>query len=331
MQLQSVRDLKLEVALDVFAPHLNDLIHRSTLPTLDRLRLPAFPIDVGIGIGIGIGRRPGEFSLAVRVKKRIPPLEALLQRIIALANNEVNILETGEIRPFNGAPNVTQLQSVCRPLIIGCSVGHVTATAGTLGLIALHTKTNRTVFVSNSHVLAHSGNAKAGDAITQPGRIDGGTVAIGALLDFAPLKTTGSNNVDAAIAVPDPAIALQPGQIPGIGAFTIAPADILQKTINVSKLGRTSGLTHGVVTSIEFDHCVVDSEIGILTYDDQIEITGVGGPFSREGDSGSLVVTEHNEAIGMVFCGNEFANNGLGLTYANPLPKVMDAFNLKPL
>jgi hypothetical protein len=331
MQLQSVRDLKLEVALDVFAPHLNDLIARSTLPTLERLHLPAFPIDIGIGIGIGIGQRPGEFSLAVRVKKRIPQLEVLLQRIIALANNEVNILETGEIRPFNGAPDVTQLQSVCRPLIIGCSVAHVTSTAGTLGLIARHTKTNRTVFVSNSHVLAHSGNATVGDAITQPGRIDGGTIAVGALMDFAPLKTSGSNQVDAAIAVPDPAIALQPGQIPGIGAFTIAPADILKPKMNVSKLGRTSGLTRGVVTSIEFDHCVVDSEIGILTYDDQIEITGVDRPFSREGDSGSLVVTDHNEAVAMVFCGNEFANNGLGLTYANPLPKVMDAFNLKPL
>lgn len=331
MLLQSVRDLKREVALEVFAPHLNDLIARSTLPTLDRLRLPAFPIDIGIGIGIGMGHRPGEFSLAVRVKKRIPQLEVLLQRIIALARNEVNILETGEIRPFNGAPDVTQLQSVCRPLIIGCSVAHVTSTAGTLGLIALHTKTNRPVFVSNSHVLAHSGNAKVGDAITQPGKLDGGTVAVGALMDFAPLKTSGSNLVDAAIAVPDPAIALQPGQIPGIGAFTIAPTDILQKQINVSKLGRTSGLTRGVVTLIEFDHCVVDSEIGILTYDDQIEIKGVDGPFSREGDSGSLVVTEHNEAVGMVFCGNEFANDGLGVTYANPLSKVMDAFNLKPL
>lgn len=331
MQLQSVRDLKLEVALEVFAPHLNDLIARSTLSPLDRLQLPAFPLDSGIGIGIGIGRRPGEFSLALRVKKRLPHLEALLQRIMTLAKNDVNILETGDIRPFNGVPGVPQLQSVCRPLIIGCSVAHVTSTAGTLGLIAQHVKTNRTIFVSNSHVLAHSGKAAIGDAITQPGRIDGGTTAVGALLDFAPLKVGGSNQVDAAIAIPDPAIALQPGQIPGVGAFTVAPAGILLPRMSVSKLGRTSGLTHGVVTATEFDHCVVDSEIGNLTYDDQIEITGVDGPFSREGDSGSLVVTSHNEAVGMVFCGNEFANDGNGLTYANPLPRVMDALNLRPL
>jgi hypothetical protein len=331
MLLQSVRDLKLEIALQVFAPHLNDLIARSTLSPLERLQLPALPIDAGIGIGIGIGHRPGEFSLAVRVKRRLPQLEALLQRIIALANNEVNFLETGDIRPFNGAPDVQQLQSVCRPLIIGCSVAHATSTAGTLGLIALHSKTNRTVFVSNSHVLAHSGHAAVGDAITQPGKSDGGTVAVGALLDFAPLKTSGSNFVDAAIAVPNPAIELQPGQIPGIGPFTFAPAGLLLPKMGVSKLGRTSGLTRGVVTATEFDHCVVSSEIGNLTYDGQIEITGADNPFSLEGDSGSLVVTDQNEAVGMVFCGNEFANDGHGLTYANPLPKVMDALNLSPL
>jgi hypothetical protein len=331
MRLQSVRDLKLQIALEVFAPHLNDLIARSTLPPLDRLQLPALPIDAGIGIGIGIAARPGEFSLAVRVKRRLPQLEVLLQRIAALANNEVNFLETGDIRPFNGAPDVQQLQSVCRPLIIGCSVAHVTSTAGTLGLIALHTKTNRMVFISASHVLAHSGKAAVGDAITQPGKADGGTVAVGALLDFAPLKTAGSNFVDAAMAVPGPGIDLVPGQIPGIGAVTIAPAGMLLPKMNVSKLGRTSGLTRGVVTATEFDHCVVMSEVGNLTYDGQIEITGVDDPFSREGDSGSLVVTEHNEAVGMVFCGNESANDNRGLTYANPLPKVMDALNLSPL
>jgi hypothetical protein len=331
MRLESVRDLKLEIALEVFAPHLNDLIARSTLNPLDRLRLPALPVDAGIGIGIGIGQRPGEFSLAIRVRKRLRHLEALLQRILALARNEANIIETGEIRPFNGAPDPAQLQAVCRPLIIGCSVAHATFTAGTLGLIAQHVKTGRTVFVSNSHVFAHSGNAAVGDAITQPGKKDGGTTPVGALLDFAPLKTSGFNLVDAAIAVPDPAIALQPNQIPGIGAFTIPLTGILLPNTKVSKLGRTTGLTHGVITATEFDHCVVDSEIGNLTYDDQIEITGVDKPFSREGDSGSLVVTDQNEAIGMVFCGNEFANNDHGLTYANPLPKVMDALNLRPL
>ncbi len=67
MNVQSVRDLKLQIAIELFAPHLNDLIQRSTLPTLDHLQLPILPTR--IGIGIGIGRLSGEFSLAIRIRE----------------------------------------------------------------------------------------------------------------------------------------------------------------------------------------------------------------------------------------------------------------------
>jgi hypothetical protein len=329
MKPQSVRDLKLQVALEVFAPHLNNLIARSRSPSFENFQLPAVPPS--IGIGVGIGKQPGEFALAVRVKERLPQVDPLLQRIIALAHDEVDIVATGPVRPFLIPVDVNALRAPCRPLVIGCSIGHVTATAGTLGLIAQHTKTNRPVLVSNSHVLAHSGAAKVGDGITQPGRVDGGIAPIGALLDFAPLKPTGSNQVDAAIAVPDAAIELQPRDIPGIGNFTIAPANGLLPNVSVSKLGRTSGLTHGVVTAVEIDHIVMESELGNLTFDDQIEVRGTDRAFSDLGDSGALVVSDQNAALGLVFCGNPFANGGLGVTYVNPLPRVMDAFNLKPL
>jgi hypothetical protein len=329
MNVQSVRDLKLQIALELFTPHLNDLIQRSTLPTLDHLQFPILPMR--IGIGIGIGQRPGEFSLAIRVRERIPPLDQILQRLIAMANNEVDIVETGQVRLFAPAIDPQTLRARCRPLVIGCSVAHVTATAGTLGFMAKHNKTNRTVLVSNSHVFAHSGSAKVGDGITQPGRVDGAAEPVGALLDYVPLKLDGSNQVDAAIAVPDPAVALQPDAIPGIGNFTLVAGGDVLPNMNVTKVGRTSGLTRGVVTAVEFDHVLVDTEIGGATFDGQIEIRGTEHAFSQLGDSGSLVVTDQNQAIGMVFCGNEFANNGLGVTYANPLPKVMDALNLSPL
>ena len=97
------------------------------------------------------------------------------------------------------------------------------------------------------------------------------------------------------------------------------------------KLGRTSGFTRGYISAAEIDHIVMDSEVGNATFDDQIEITGIDRAFSQPGDSGSLVLTEANEAIGLVFCGNEFANNGLGVTYANRLTRVMDTLNLSQL
>jgi len=328
MDFQSARNLKLQVAIEVFAPHLNELTERSTRPSLDHLRWPLQP--TAIGIGIGIGQQPGQFSLAIRVRQRLPDIDQLLRRITTLASNEVDIVTTGAVRLLADPVDVQMLRQRCRPLVIGCSVGHVTATAGTLGLIARHSKTNRAVLVSNSHVFAHSGAARIGDGITQPGRIDGSPEPVGALLDFVPLKLSGSNQVDAAIALPDPAIELQPNQIPGIGNFSITTVNLLPN-LPVRKVGRTSGLTRGIVTAVEIDHIVVDTEAGNAIFDDQIEIQGIDGPFSQSGDSGSLVVTEQGEAIGIVFCGNEFANDGRGLTYVNPLPKVMDAFNLQPL
>lgn len=328
MNVQSVRDLKLQIALELFTPHLNDLIQRSTLPTLDHIQFPLPPMR--IGIGIGIGQRPGEFSLAIRIRERLPQIDQILQRLIAMARNEVDIVETGQVRLFAPDIDAQTLRARCRPLVIGCSVAHVTATAGSLSFMARHNKTNSTVLVSNSHVFAHSGSARVGDGITQPGRIDGTVDPVAALLDFVPLKPAGSNFVDAAMAVVDTAVDLQPDSIPGIGAFSFTGGDVLPN-MSVTKVGRTSGLTRGVVTAVEVDHVLVDTEVGTMTFDGQIEMKGTEHAFSQAGDSGSLVVSDQKLGIGIVFCGNEFANNGLGVTYANPLPKVMDALNLSPL
>jgi len=331
MLLQSVRDLKLQVAFDVFAPMVDDLRAHTRNPTFDHFKVALPPPR--LGIGIGIGTRPGEFSLALRLQERLPQLDELVRRITALANDEVDVVFVGAVRSFPAPQDPETLRAVCRPLAIGCSVAHATSTAGSLGLIVRHNKTNRPVLVSNSHVFAHAGQAAIGDGITQPGRLDGGPGSphVAALLDFVALKTVGSNQVDAAIALPDSTIDLAPGNIAGIGAFTLPAADMLRPNLTVMKLGRTSGLTRGIVTATEMDHIIMDSEVGNATFDDQIEIRGIDRPFSQPGDSGSLVVTEQSEAVGLVFCGNEFANGGLGVTYANRLTKVLDALNLSPL
>ena len=48
----------------------------------------------------------------------------------------------------------------------------------------------------------------------------------------------------------------------------------------------------------------------------------------QPGDSGSLVIDEAMTAIGMVFSGNPFANDGAGVSYANPLPKVIAGLDI---
>ena len=114
------------------------------------------------------------------------------------------------------------------------------------------------------------------------------------------------------------------GKLRGLGDFVDGRA---------SKVGRTTGVTHGRVTAFELDNLVVEYDIGDLRFDDQIEIEGTGEkPFSDGGDSGSLIVNSGREASALLFAGGDVGgSNGKGLTYANPLPAVLEALRLKLL
>lgn len=334
MKIQSVRDLKLELALDVFAPLAKEVLDRALSPKLGAV-LSASPLQ-RVALGIARGKSPGEFSIAVRLQAKSALLQSFVDRIVAKAGREVDIDYVGRIKAFATAEptDPTALRKVCRPLVIGCSVAHVASTAGTLGLIARHRKTGRTVMVSNSHVFAQAGQAKIGDGVTQPGRLDGGGTGdhVAALFDFAPFKNPGANLIDAAIALIDDNVAIVPNQVAGVGAITVPDDAPLLPGIKVSKLGRTTGLTHGEITATELDDVAVDYDVGTLVFDNQIEITGLpGAPFSDRGDSGSLVVDDQLRAIGLIFCGNPSAKDGAGLSYANHLPKVMTGLDLIPI
>ncbi|NCS49914.1 MAG: hypothetical protein GPJ29_18845 [Microcystis aeruginosa BK11-02] len=57
--------------------------------------------------------------------------------------------------------------------------------------------------MSNNHVIANSNNARIGDPIIQPGRVDGGVVPgdrIALLENFVRVNCPGPNLVDAAVA-----------------------------------------------------------------------------------------------------------------------------------
>jgi len=332
MKIESVRDLKLEITREVFAPIAEDLLNRAFNPKPGTI-LGASPLQ-RLALGIALGSRPGEFTLAVRLQTRSKLLQKSVDFVRAKAGNEIDIRFVGRVRAHDGADDTANLRKVCRPLVIGCSVAHIASTAGTLGLIARHRKTGRSVLLSNTHVLAQTGKGKPGDVVIQPGRLDGGGSDdhVGALLDFVALKIPGSNQVDAAIAVVDDSVNLTPNALPGVGAFSIPNDDHIMPGTKVMKLGRTTGLTHGEITATELDDIAVDYDTGTATFDQQIEITGMPDhPFSDAGDSGSLVLDEQMHAIGLIFCGNPNANDGRGLSYANHLPKVMAGLDLVSL
>ena len=120
-------------------------------------------------------------------------------------------------------------------------------------------------------------------------------------------------------------------KLKGIGTLAGQPGGDLQVGDAVHKVGRTTGVRHGRVTAFELDGVAVEYDIGVISFDDQIEIEGGGNrAFSDAGDSGSLIVDGEMRAGALLFAGGDHGgSNGKGLTYANPIGAVLQALNVK--
>ncbi len=333
MELESVRALKREVLDTIVAPTVKTMREASAFSVAATSIGRRGGIVPAVALGIARGRTRRDFMLAVRVQQR--PIETdgtLQQDIHRLTKGEVDLRYVGRAVKQQGGWQ-TRRQ---RPLLIGASVGHVAITAGTIGAFPISRKTGRTVLLSNNHVLANENRGKVGDAILQPGTIDGGTRAadmIGTLADSVPLKVQGANLMDAAVAMLADDIACDAVTLTGAPPATLkglraAPLDIGD---TVYKIGRTTGLTRGLVSAIEVDDIVVDYEIGSLRFDRQIEVEGADATaFSEGGDSGSLVFDADGHGAALLFAGtDQGGSNGRGLSYASELAAVLDALDLK--
>jgi len=214
-----------------------------------------------------------------------------------------------------------------RNLNFGVSGGNVNdisrrfCCSGTLG--ALITDGTNQYILSNNHVLGRSGQAVAGEDVSQPGLIDNNCNIATVVADFTGFAPLGPSNVDAAVAQ------LRPGQMNGNGAIedigvpssTIAAPSV---GLSVAKSGRTTGFTTGSISSINTSVSVAySSQCGgggkrsTITFTNQIVITP--GTFSAGGDSGSLIVTNNasHNPVGLLFAGSSSA------TIANPIGQVL--------
>ncbi|MFW6089823.1 MAG: PKD domain-containing protein, partial [Gemmatimonadota bacterium] len=218
-----------------------------------------------------------------------------------------------------------------RPAPNGFSIGHPDITAGTMGAIVRDTD-DVCYALSNNHVLANSNDASIGDNALQPGPADGGsdpTDAIGTLADFEPISFSSDNEMDAAIAeLFDPASVT--GSTPDYaygapGTSTVNPS----VGLDVQKFGRTTAHTTGDVAEIDVTVSVCYVTRGpfncasAATFVDQFTITP--GSFSDGGDSGSLIVTDNDDAanpVGLLFAGSDTR------TIANPIGPVLGRFGV---
>lgn len=296
-------------------------------------------------IAVGVLRRTGDsdrssalkVGLFVQHKKLLhhPVVEAA-QRI---AKGEAKVIVTGRVRR-HGSPK----PSLCRPLLMGESVGHPRVTAGTIGCFGID-ESGAIGMVSNNHVIAHTNRAKLGDIIVQPGRVDGGDAEdaahrIARLRAFVPIDfdPSASNLVDCAFALlDDPANCVARK----VGHTDVEPhrwsigeiKDLILDQSAVKKVGRTTRFTKGMVEAIDVDNVRVQMISGArpkyAIFNRQVAVSGIDKTFSKGGDSGALICTMEGRPVALLFAGTETGGrHGFGITYANPIRTVLEALDI---
>ena len=304
-------------------------------------------VATGVGYKVSKGERTSQLSIICSVVEKAEASSLASQDLVPehIDSLPTDVVKIGKVRALANTGRV-------RPAPGGVSIGHVDITAGTLGCLVR--KDGKIFILSNNHVLANSNAASLGDAILQPGPADGGRFPqdqIATLAQFVPIEfpnqpgggscaagssaflnaTSGlfrqptrfqavvpqaaDNLVDCAIAGPlndDDVLneILQIGSIQGVAEAILG--------MSIQKNGRTTGFTTGEILQVDVTVSVDYREAGVARFTDQLIAT----PMSAGGDSGSAVLNDNKEIVGLLFAGSDAS------TIINPIQAVFAALGV---
>lgn len=209
---------------------------------------------------------------------------------------------------------------------------------GTLGcLVRLGGDNAHSYILSNNHVVAGENRGlndldhifQQGSAVFDAGQVTA-TLRNFVQLQFSAFGATfenGSallNDVDAGIARIEPGIGSSNTFLP-IRTGLPSPAGTAEPKSQdrVFKVGRTTGLTRGKITSFPTVVGPVDYNGKPVWFKNSLEIEGDNGSsFSDRGDSGAIIMKEATgEVVGLLYAGNGTQ------TYACPINLVLSALN----
>ncbi len=310
-------------------------VHKAHPAAVDEFLNPAQPRANVVGVGVGVkwknGEPTGTPAVVVLVTHKLSKDDLASTDVLPtkVQNIPTDVLAVGPLFAGDAQPLDASAQTLAkrvRPACGGYSVGHKNITAGTIATCVYDIlpggSTNPPAhgvgipahyyILSNNHVLANSNAGAPGDAVLQPGPYDGGTDPadrIATLSRFVPITfqppvpvAQHRNLVDCAVAE---------GQfheldreiywnccVRGWRRKANVPVGLL-----VKKTGRTTNFTIGRITAI---NATVDVGYGggrVARFRDQIVTTNM----SAGGDSGSLVMTLDNVAVGLLFAGSSVA------------------------
>lgn len=205
------------------------------------------------------------------------------------------------------------------PMLGGVSVGNAwLAGAGTLGGKVVDRRGDQ-MLLSNWHVLAGRWWIGNGAPISQPGRLDGG--GTGYVVAYL-ARDAWRSRLDAAVAT----LAVGSRQLVNdqleIGAVTGAATPAPR--MRVTKSGRTTGVTWGIVSSILPGRMISYADGLPRTVRDiwAIEPELVGDRVSGRGDSGAMWLdADSRRAVGIHFAGESNPPRALAMG----MPAVLDA------
>ncbi len=268
--------------------------------------------------GVSIGVEEERLSLYIFLESQVEGLPQYLSEILRLEQFHLQHIVIGKTRitarPASGGESLGQ----------GVSTGN----SGTFGCLVEDPAGNQKL-LSCAHVLTEINKGNIGiDEIWQPSVMDGGKSSdrIGLLADYAKILIggTASNMIDAALADPDQMTDVVDG-IKHLGSIK-GTATRTSYRDSVKKYGWKTKQTDG---HIIYRSSFLQSYPGVgdALFIDQLGIIGNAGNFSNDGDSGSIVLNDNNEAVGLIFADSP----DTGITFANPISEVFNHFGVVPV
>lgn len=210
---------------------------------------------------------------------------------------------------------IAKILSVDRPLVdvvrtqgfrsevnVGDSGRHQALPVHSYGTMGGYVQDTKWLYVlSNNHVLARNNAANVNDDLISPLP----ATVFGGLEQFVPLVLPPAvNEVDAALGwihADQPTNSNYPAP-PGTAHA--------RRRMRVEKTGARTGHTVGRVTSVYSTAQIHYTGLGLLNFRRLIRVQGSGGPFTREGDSGSFVRSrESNRLVGLHMAGDGVATS----------------------
>jgi hypothetical protein len=287
------------------------------------------------GVDVGFkevgGERTGEIAIRVHVekkKKSVPKDQEIPAEIEGVKTDVIErkyelhparvpveeielMVDAGTYDPVKGGIGL----GPCR--VVG---GYVYV--GTLGAVVRDNATNAPMLLSNFHVMCIDNGWHVGDTMTQPSRVDGGTCPAGVVGTLQRASLGGQ--VDCAVS----SLSGRGSACEIVDIGAVAGTAVASLGQHVRKRGRTTGLTYGIVDSIAATVTIDYGDgIGNVTLTNQIGIavdTSHSTQIGDHGDSGSVVVNDAREVVGLYFAGTASGDHGL----ANPIASVLSALNV---